>query len=182
MEMLALIYVGCALGGSMLALLRPPRLPRYWLLLVIAAAPQIGSLLGIWIPGMFLVTVCAFCAWSLGNRDIPGVLIIALGVMLNLLVMACYGGAMPISVDVLAQLGHHMPHGVVMAGSKDVVVQSPTLALLSDWIILLSGARTIVASPGDLIAVIGIVYWLLFSTWSKEKVHHDILTRFSHIA
>ncbi len=100
----------------------------------------------------------------------PGVLIIALGVMLNLLVMACYGGAMPISTDVLAQLGHLAPHGVVMAGSKDVVIQSPNLALLSDWIILLSGSRIIVASPGDLIAVVGIAYWLLFSSSSKEKV------------
>ncbi len=70
METLALIYLGCALGGGMLAFLRPPQLPRYWLLLLIAAAPQLGSLLGIWIPGMFLVTVCAFCAWSLCNRDI----------------------------------------------------------------------------------------------------------------
>ena len=180
METLALIYLGCALGGGVLAFLRPPQLPRYWLLLVIAAAPQVGSLLGLWIPGMFLVTVCAFCAWSLCNRNIPGVLIIALGIMLNLLVMARYGGAMPIGVDVLAQLGQLAPHGVVMAGSKDVIVQTPALALLSDWIILLSGSRVIVASPGDLIAVVGIAYWLLFSS-SKEKVRHDILTHPAHV-
>lgn len=182
METLTLIYLGCALAGGALALLRPPQMPRYWLLLVIAAVPQIGSLLGIWIPGMFLVTACAFCFWCLGNRAIPGVLIIGLGVMLNLLVMAFYGGAMPIRADVLAQLGHSVPHGSVMAGSKDVVVLSPYLALLSDWMVLLSGSRTLIVSPGDLIAVVGIVYWLLFSHSTKERVGYDVLSRSPHIA
>jgi Family of unknown function (DUF5317) len=182
METLALIYLGCALAGSMLALLRPPQLPRYWLLLVIAVVPQIGSLLGIWIPGMFLVTVCTFCIWCLCNRTIPGILIVALGMMLNMLVMAFYGGAMPIHADTLAQLGHVVPHGSVMAGSKDVVIHSPSLALLTDWMVLLSGSRTIIASPGDLIAVVGIVYWLLFGHSTKERVRYDVLSRSPRVA
>ena len=53
------LYLSCALAGGALALWRPPQMPRYWLLLSIAAVPQLGSLLGIWIPGMFLVSVAA---------------------------------------------------------------------------------------------------------------------------
>ena len=45
------LYLGCSLAGAALALWRPPRMPRYWLLLAIAAVPQLGSLLGIWIAG-----------------------------------------------------------------------------------------------------------------------------------
>jgi Family of unknown function (DUF5317) len=182
METLALIYLGCVLAGGTLALLRPPQMPRYWLLLVIAAVPQIGSLLGIWIPGMFLVTACAFCIWCLCNRTIPGILIIGLGVMLNMLVMAFYGGAMPIRADILAQVGQIAPHGALMVGSKDVVVQSSSLALLSDWMVLFSGSRAIVASPGDLIVVVGIGYWLLFGHSTKERVGHDVLSRSPHVA
>ena len=55
-----LVFMVAALAGAMLALLRPPRMPRYWLLLAIAAVPQIGSIYGVWLPGMFLVSVTAF--------------------------------------------------------------------------------------------------------------------------
>jgi hypothetical protein len=161
----------------MIALLRPPRMPRYAPLLAIAAVPQIGSLFGIWIPGMFVISVAAFCVWSLCNRAIPGVLIVALGVVLNLLVMAFHDGAMPIQADVLAAAGEAPPAGSVLWGSKDVVVHSAPLASLSDWMIFSSGAHTLIASPGDLIAAAGILYWLLFSCSTKEGLTHDVISR-----
>jgi hypothetical protein len=177
MATVVIIYLVCTGVGTAVALLRPPLMPRYNLLLLIAVVPQIGSLLSIWIPGMFLVSVAAFCMWCLWNRNIAGVLIVAIGVMLNMLVMASYGGAMPIYSDVLAGVGHPLPHGSVMIGSKDVVVRSASLAPLSDWIVLLSGTRTIIASPGDLIAIAGIAYWLLFSHPIKEGDTHDVISR-----
>jgi hypothetical protein len=182
MPTLMIVYLACVLAGTGLALLRPPAMPRYNLLLALAAVPQAGSLLGIWLPGMFLVSVAAFCVWCLYNRDIPGVLIVALGVMLNLLVMAFYGGAMPVHVDLLAKASDAAPAGSVLLGSKDVVVQSAYLAPLSDWIVLLSGTRTIIASPGDLISVVGIVYWLLFSHPIKERDSHAVISRHLRIA
>lgn len=181
MDTLTLIYLGGALGGGLIALVRPPQMPKAWPLLLLSAVPQAASLLGIWLAGQFLITVCAFCAWVLVNRNIPGILLIALGVNLNLLVMAFYGGAMPISAELLQQLGHQVPQDVLMAGTKDIVVQSPTLAVLSDWIVILSGSRTIIASPGDLIAVGGILYWLLFShPITKDSQYEHLSNTASH--
>jgi hypothetical protein len=157
------LYLACALAGAVLALWRPPRMPCYNLLLAIAAVPQVGSVLGIWIPGMFLVSVTAIFVWCLSNRDIAGVPLVAVGVILNLLVMAFHGGAMPIHADTLAVIGHAAAPGTLLAGSKDVVVQSAPFGLLSDWLVLPISAATIVASPGDVLVIVGIVWWLLFS-------------------
>src|SRR5262245_6608818 len=148
MSTLLLLYLACALAAMTVALLRPPRMPRYAPLLLIAAVPQAGSLFGIWIPGMFPISVAAFCAWCLCNRAIPGVLIVAAGVMLNLLVMAFHDGAMPVHAGVLAAAGLASPAGSVLWGSKDIVVHSAPLASLSDWVIFASGAHTLIASPG----------------------------------
>jgi hypothetical protein len=166
----------------MIALLRPPQMPRYAPLLAIAAVPQIGSLFGIWIPGMFAVSVVAFCAWCLCNQTIPGVLTVALGVMLNLLVMAFHDGAMPIRADVLAVVDTAAPVGALLWGSKDIVVHSAPLASLSDWMIFSAGARTLIASPGDLIAGAGILHWLLFSRSAKEGPSHDVISRHPRVA
>jgi hypothetical protein len=176
------MYSACALAGTTIALLRPPRMPRYAPLLAIAAVPQVGSLFGIWIPGMFAISVVAFCAWCLCNQTIPGVLTVALGVMLNLLVMAFHDGAMPIQADVLTAAGGASPAGSVLWGSKDIVVHSAPLASLSDWMIFSSGAHTLIASPGDLIAGAGILYWLLFSRSTKEGLTHDVISRYPRVA
>jgi hypothetical protein len=152
----------------MLALWRSPRMPHYWLLLAIAAVPQLGSMFGIQIPGMFLVSVTTIFLWCLCNRAVTGVPIVAMGVILNLLAMAFHGGAMPVQAHVLASIGHTVAPGSIMLGSKDVVVHSTPLALLSDWLVLPFDAITVVASPGDMIVIIGILYWLLFSRTEKR--------------
>ena len=77
------LYVCCSLAGAALALWRPPQMPRYWLLLAIAAVPQLGSLLGIWIPGMFLVSVTAIFIWCLCNRALAGIPVVAAGVIIG---------------------------------------------------------------------------------------------------
>src|SRR5947199_10031515 len=92
------LYLSCALAGAALSLWRPPRMPRYWLLLAIAAVPQLGSLLGIWIAGMFLVSVTAIFIWCLCNRAIARMPAVAAGAIMNLAVMAFPGGATPIHV------------------------------------------------------------------------------------
>lgn len=163
------LYLGCSLAGAALALWRPPRMPRYWLLLAIAAVPQLGSLLSIWIPGMFLVSVTAILIWCLCNRAVAGIPAVAAGVIMNLLVMAFHGGAMPIHAATLAQFGHTFVPGTLLMGSKDVVVQSAALWLLSDWLVLPVGATTYIASPGDVVVIAGIIWWLLFSHPREER-------------
>jgi hypothetical protein len=162
------LYLACALIGAAWAFWRPPRMPRYWLLLAIAAVPQLGNLLGVWITGMFLVSVGAIFVWCLCNRAIPGIPAIAVGVVMNLLVMAFHGGAMPIHAATLAEIGYAVAPGTLLMGSKDLVVQTATLGLLADWLVLPAGVTTFVASPGDLVVLIGVIWWLLFSHTSER--------------
>jgi len=164
-----MLYLCCALVGAALAFWRPPHMPRYWPLLAIAAVPQLGSLASIWIPGMFLVSVTAIFIWCLCNRAIAGVPAVAVGAIMNLLVMAFHGGAMPIHAETLARIGHIFAPGTLLMGSKDVVVQSAVLWLLSDWLVLPAGATTYVASPGDVVVIVGVIWWLLFSHPREER-------------
>lgn len=158
-----LLYLMCALGGAALAFWRAPQLPRYNLLLAIAAVPQLGMLLDVRIPAMFWVSVAAVMLWCWCNRAVSGIPAVSVGVAMNLLVMALHGGAMPIHADTLARLGMQAAPGVLLSGSKDVVVQTALLGLFADWLVLPAGAATFVLSPGDLVVAIGVVWWLLFS-------------------
>lgn len=175
MTMLTLSIIGAVLSGA-LAFWRRPKLPRYWPLLVIALVPQVGNLVGIRIPGMFFVAIAVIGIWCAYNRAIPGTAVVAVGIGLNLLVMGFHGGLMPIRADVLTTFGLVAAPGTVLVGSKDVVIDTSALWLLSDWIILAIGARKVVVSPGDLIIVAGVAWWLLFSHRpEKEQAHADII-------
>jgi hypothetical protein len=171
-----LLYLLCALVGAIVAFGRPPRMPRYWLLLAIGAVPQLGNLLGIWISGMFLVSVGAIFVWCLCNRAIAGIPAIAVGVVMNLMVMAFHGGAMPIHAATLAQIGYAVAPGTLLMGSKDLVVQTAALGLLADWLVLPAGVATFIASPGDLVVLIGVIWWLLFSH-SHERLQPMLMYR-----
>jgi len=165
---LLISYLACACGAALLALWRVPRMPCSLLLLAIAAVPQLGAILGIRIPGMFLVSAVALVAWLLRNRSIAGVPTVAAGSLLNLLPMALHGGAMPVHPETLLALGRVATPGTLLGGSKDIVAASP-LWLLSDWLIVPIDGWRIVASPGDLIVCIGVVWWLLYSRHPKEE-------------
>jgi len=175
MGMLTLSIFGALLSGA-LAFWRRPQMPRYWPLLVIALVPQVGNLAGIRIPGMFFVAIAVIGIWCACNRDIAGTAVVAIGIGLNLLVMGFHGGSMPIRADVLASLGYAAAHGMELVGSKDIVIDTSMLWLLSDWIILTLGAKKVFVSPGDLIIVAGVAWWLLFSHRpEKDQAHADII-------
>lgn len=178
--MLIVLVLGVGLLAGLLALWRSPQMPRYWLLLVVAAAPQIASIFGSRSLALFLLSVVALTVWFLCNLKLAGVPLVALGIGLNLLVMAFYGGSMPIRADVLAQIGSVVAPGTVLLGSKNVVVQSSPLWLLSDWIILSVGGWTLIASPGDLIAFVGIIWWLLLSRRVEQEPAYVPLSQRIH--
>ena len=174
MTMLTLSAIGAVLSGA-LAFWRRPKMPRYWPLLAIAIVPQVGNLAGIRIVGMFFVAIAVIGIWCLYNRDIAGTAVVAAGIGLNLLVMGFHGGSMPIRADVLLHaFGVVAVPGTILVGSKDVVIDTSALWLLSDWIILAFGGKKVVVSPGDLIIVAGVVWWLLFSH-QPEKDHADFI-------
>ena len=186
MAMLALSIFGALLSGA-LAFWRRPQMPRFWPLLAVAMVPQVGNLIGIRIPGMFFVAIAVIGIWCIYNRDVPGTAVVAVGIGLNLLVMGFHGGSMPVRADVLrSSFGVIAAPGTILAGSKDVVIDTSALWLLSDWIILSLGATKVIVSLGDLIIVAGVAWWLLFSHQpEKDQAHADVidqtsLTRTAH--
>lgn len=171
MLFLALALVGAVFGGG-LALWRAPRLPRCWLLLAIAAVPQLAVIRGMYLEILSLISIAAIAAWYWLNRDIAGIAIMTVGALLNLMVMVYHGGAMPIHQETMQALGYPSPAGTVLGGSKDVVVASSGLWWLADWLVVSLGDRVIVFSPGDTLLVGGIVRWLLSSrTSERSRVH-----------
>jgi Family of unknown function (DUF5317) len=162
---LAGIMAGAAAG---LALWRSPQLPRAWPLLAIALTPLMASILNLRVFGMFFVSMGAIALWCFWNRGIAGVPILAIGVGLNLLAMAAHGGSMPIYADLLAPFGEVVAPGTILRGSKDIAVVSSPLWMLSDWIVLPYGRYALIVSLGDLLVLIGIVWWLLYSHDSRK--------------
>ncbi len=169
------VYLVCALVGAVIALWRAPAWPRYNLLLAIAAAPQIAHVLGIHLSEMFIVSVVAMILWCICNYRIAGVPLVAGGAALNMLAMAWHGGAMPVRADILADLGYHFDAGVLLEGSKDIVVHGSPLWLLSDWLPVSTGFFTLIVSPGDLLIVGGVLAWLMFSHPSTSEREHPMI-------
>jgi hypothetical protein len=158
--------------GAMLTFWRPPLIPRHSFLLVLAAAPQISSMLGLRSPWLLGISAVLVAVWCVVNRRVAGVLCITLGAAMNLLVMALHGGAMPVHVSTLATLGQHVAPGTVLAASKDLVIEWSLLGWLADWIVIRVGPKAIIASPGDLVVLGGLLYWLLVSpSQRKDRVH-----------
>ena len=177
MTLLILSIAGACLG-AVLAFCRPPRMPRANLLLAIAVAPQIATMFGIRALWAFLISAAAIGVWCFYNRALAGAPCITLGATMNLLPMALHGGSMPVHAGTIAAFGQTIAPGTILVGSKDVVVQSSPFGLLADWLVFwLSSGKVVVASPGDLIVVAGILYWLLASpSQRKEQTHAPRLT------
>jgi hypothetical protein len=172
MTLLILSIAGACLGAA-LAFWRPPRMPRANLLLAVAVAPQIAAMFGIRALWAFLISATAIGLWCFYNRGLAGATGITLGAIMNLLPMAFHGGSMPVHAGTTAALGQIIAPGTILIGSKDVVVESSPLGLLADWLVFwVSSGRVVVASPGDLVVVAGILYWLLVSPLQRKEQAH----------
>lgn len=80
-------------------------------------------------------------AWA--NRHLPGIRLIALGVLMNFVVMVVNGGYMPVTPEALVTAGHQdlvhsMESGARVASSKDVILEreETTLWWLSDVFVI----------------------------------------------
>jgi hypothetical protein len=73
-------------------------------------------------------------------------------------------------VATLAHVGRAVEPGVLLAGSKDIAVAGSPLSLLADWMPLETPLFTIIASPGDLLVLAGIVFWLAYGC-NPERTH-----------
>lgn len=169
---LLLFYLAVAAAGGTIALARPVRLPRGWSLLALAALPQLLTIAGVRHSALALLSL-AFClAWAWQNRDLPGVALLAAGLSLNLLVMAIHGGSMPIRAGQLAELGLHVAPGSVLPGVKDSAVAASPIWWLGDWMPVSTPLISLVASPGDLLVLVGLVRWL-FASGAPKRTQTD---------
>lgn len=129
---------------------------------LIYGADAFGSLdrlLPVLLPAAHLLLI----PFLLSNFSFWGVRLIALGLALNVLVMAANGGLMPVTTEAVDTVGRHEPESLVVGshieGTKNVYLyeEDVRLAILSDRLILpLPKPFTRAASMGDVAIVLGI--------------------------
>jgi hypothetical protein len=102
------------------------------------------------------------------NRDLGGVKLIGLGLLLNFLVMMLNGGFMPITPDALVQIGYdgnvaQMQTGYIVGRTKNMVAEpgDARLWFLSDIMVIPKPFPIPAAlSVGDVVIVMGVFLFL----------------------
>ncbi len=155
---------------------RVPELSRIWLVLV-AVSPQLlifhipftaGWFSNSWAPTVLVISQLVLLGFVWANRDLIGIRILGLGLILNLVVILLNGGLMPLTPETAQAIFPETPLSAWQIGSrpgrsKNVILQfeDTRLAWLSDVVLLPEWFPWIRAlSPGDLLISLG-VFWLL---------------------
>lgn len=156
------LLAGLAAGGrvSRLAEIRF----RWPLIVVVAFAARelnvlYGPLAHSWVaPATYTLALGALVAWAVWHRDrAPGIIVVAVGMGMNLMVVAANLGHMPVPLW-LADRG---PRELITRGELgQYILMGPhtRLDFLGDWITLpgtLGRIFTMAYSPGDLVAAAG---------------------------
>jgi nitrate reductase gamma subunit len=162
-----------ALLAGIGAFLLNPRLPRYSILVLLAAIPQMVTLAGFPSSALILCTVSLLTIWWYLNRNISGATTVTLGMLLNLIAMLTHTGLMPVHVETLSQHGFDVAQGTALASSKDIAVSVSPVWWLADRIPFTFGGFVVIASLGDLIICAGLIQWLVRN---KER-HHALTTQ-----
>lgn len=172
----AAIVVALLRGGD-LRNLGKVRIRRAWLALaalviqvvLIRLRPDWDAAARVFFPLTHLAILAV--AWL--NRDLPGMRLVAAGVVLNLIVIVANGGFMPMTPEALVRAGiaqstEAVPLYTRVAHSKGLVLPRDEIALwwLSDTIAL-RPIQTIV-SVGDLLVVPG-VFLFIEGTMLKQE-------------
>jgi hypothetical protein len=118
-------------------------------------------------PLLYVTGLTALFARALWHRHrVPGIVIVAIGMFLNLIVIGVNFGHMPVSLA-LADRGPHalIEHGVL--GYYVLMSPDTRLDFLGDWIELPPPINRLFSqaySPGDLLAIVGMGLTLFWST------------------
>jgi hypothetical protein len=118
-----------------------------------------------WIPlvprsGLADAGYCAALGALWLNREIPWCPVVLLGAALNALVVAAYGGRMPISASALPSAGRSLAPAVRIDPGHVLATPGAPLAFLGDTLLLGAGRVGLIVSPGDLVMAVGVA-WLV---------------------
>jgi hypothetical protein len=151
------LVVGLLIGGSLDNL---SRLHFRWAWIVVAVLVARGAVLltplravdGV--QYVYLAALTVLVAWTIWQIElVRGIWLIAVGSVLNLVVIAANGARMPVAPELAGNLvrsGH--------LGQYAVITADTNLAWLADWIALPGVRRFLVEaySPGDVVVALGI--------------------------
>jgi hypothetical protein len=134
------------------------------------------SLLGVLLPGVYVLTLLVLLAFLLVNRRVFGIPVLLVGLMLNLLVIGANGGRMPADPQALVATGQssHAEELVRDGTAANVVLMSDRthLNFLGDYIVLpLLGDMGSAYSTGDLLALVGEAALVYGMVRAGRKVH-----------
>jgi hypothetical protein len=192
--LLIAIVVGMA-AGLLLARwqhrsLTPPPLGGVWLV-VVGFLPQLiafylpatrEKIPNTWVSAGLVVSQILLLLFCWINRRLSGIWMLALGLALNLIVIAANGGFMPINPHTASQLEppevvDSIPLGSRLGYSKDILLEPAQthLGCLSDRFLLPKGLPYQAAfSLGDVVIAVG-AFWLIASQGKSMRTSGKIL-------
>jgi hypothetical protein len=164
------LVAGLLTGGTIRGLLG--RRLR-WPLVVIAAflvkelefrSPLGTSALG---PPVFVVSLAVLVAWTVWHRhELPGILLVTLGVTMNLVVTLANAGHMPVTAAA-AYLGPPQLRAEGVWAEYTLMGPGTHLGWLGDWIMfpgVMGRLFPQAYSPGDLVSFVGLTAVLFLAT------------------
>jgi len=126
-----------------------------------------------WLPGMLLIaSYVLLLVVVAANARIPGVPLIGLGLVANMVVIAANGGYMPVTPEAILRAGledmvTQTDAGALVLGSKDIVLPryQTRLWMLGDFVVLDKPYPSIL-SVGDLMLAVG-AFWFILANASR---------------
>jgi hypothetical protein len=167
-----LATIGAACGGVLVGLARGGRLARLgqlhirlawlaglaWVVQVVLFVSPVASVLDAWAAPIHLVSIVLLGVVILANRQVPGIALLGVGLLLNATVYALNGGFMPVTESALIASGNQASLAAMADGArfqKTFLSQASTpLWVLGDVLPLPVAGK--IYSIGDIVAAVGL--------------------------